>query len=143
MFQVSEFPNIQVFEKGHIDSFANSGKGHAWKGARFYDALMHVIEKYTVGAEIDWDAEVPHRLTSSPSHCCLTSLSPLAPHSLTRCLPSLSKLLVIVICFSYNVLPHFDVCLCLTCSEVDSEPELPSHAAVCSLDSVRFPNAKA
>lgn len=55
--KVSEFPNIQVFEKGHIDSFANSGKGHAWKGARFYDALMHVIEKYTVGAEIDWDAE--------------------------------------------------------------------------------------
>lgn len=55
--KVNEFPNIQVFEKAHVDAFANSGTGHAWKGARFYDALMHVIEKYTGAAEIDWDAE--------------------------------------------------------------------------------------
>jgi len=56
--KINEFPNIQIFQR-------NEGKGKQWKGARFYDALMHVIEKYMGAAEMDWDAE-PGFNTNTP-----------------------------------------------------------------------------
>ena len=35
--QVSEYPTIQVFKR-------NAEEGKPWKGARFYDALLHIVD---------------------------------------------------------------------------------------------------
>ena len=139
---MNEFPNIQVFEKAHVDAFANSGTGHAWKGARFYDALMHVIEKYTGAAEIDWDAEVlldvcvsmcvsrcvclsmcasmcaSQRKQRCPERLCLSPcLSPSLPQLLYVCVSMCLCVNVFVcqcVCLSICVCQYVCQCVCLS-----------------------------
>jgi thiol-disulfide isomerase/thioredoxin len=57
--KINEFPNIQLFPR-------NMGKGKQWKGARYYDAIMHIIDKYAAAdANTDFDTE-PGFNTNTP-----------------------------------------------------------------------------